>query len=181
MQQQQVNFFSIKNSIFSNVPCRILKKFCTKKWFASFDCWNPITESQQVWQQNTKYFHDHPSPQCSITSHISPDTAYSQHRLWSLWPVSVALLDFTIWASLEQFHLGTWLEWCRYISDICAIMGNDVSCNRPYIERQMSNATGKDIETLQTFYNDFRNECPSGKLSPQKFTELCKKVSCLRF
>ena len=74
-------------------------------------------------------------------------------------------------------------------------MGNDVSCNRPYIERQMSNATGKDIETLQTFYNDFRNECPSGekrwlsisrdmslikiiagKLSPQKFTELCRKV-----
>ena len=59
-------------------------------------------------------------------------------------------------------------------------MGNDVSCNRPYIERQMSNATGKDIETLQTFYNDFRNECPSGKLSPQKFTELCKKVSLFK-
>ena len=73
-------------------------------------------------------------------------------------------------------------------------MGNDVSTNRStYIERQMSNASGKDIETIQAFYNDFRNECPSGelmmmmtmimmlmtvlgKLSPQKFTELCNKV-----
>ena len=43
-------------------------------------------------------------------------------------------------------------------------MGNDVSTNRStYIERQMSNASGKDIETIQAFYNDFRNECPSGK------------------
>ena len=40
----------------------------------------------------------------------------------------------------------------------------------------MSNASGKDIETLKGFYNDFRNECPSGNLSPQKFTELCNKV-----
>merc|ERR1719242_1991300 len=56
-------------------------------------------------------------------------------------------------------------------------MGNDVSsCNSPYLERQMSNASGKDIETLKGFYNDFRNECPSGNLSPQKFTELCNKV-----
>ena len=44
-------------------------------------------------------------------------------------------------------------------------MGNDVSTNRStYIERQMSNASGKDIETIQAFYNDFRNECPSGEL-----------------
>eukprot|EP00494_Astrolonche_serrata_P004059 UN04069 len=59
-------------------------------------------------------------------------------------------------------------------------MGNDMSCgsggNRAFIERQMSNASGKDVETIQGFYNDFRNECPSGKLSPQKFTELAKKV-----
>ena len=56
-------------------------------------------------------------------------------------------------------------------------MGNDVSTSSsPYLERQMSNASGKDIETLKGFYNDFRNECPSGNLSPQKFTELCNKV-----
>ena len=45
-----------------------------------------------------------------------------------------------------------------------------------YIERQMSNATGKDVSTLQNFYSDFQKECPSGQLSPQKFTELCEKV-----
>merc|ERR1719270_940665 len=58
-------------------------------------------------------------------------------------------------------------------------MGNDMSCetgNRAFIEKQMSNASGKDVATIQGFYNDFRNECPSGKLSPQKFTELCRKV-----
>ena len=45
-------------------------------------------------------------------------------------------------------------------------MGNDMSCgsggNRAFIEKQMSNASGKDVETIQGFYNDFRNECPSG-------------------
>ena len=40
----------------------------------------------------------------------------------------------------------------------------------------MSNATGKDVSTLQNFYSDFQKECPSGQLSPQKFTELCEKV-----
>ena len=57
-------------------------------------------------------------------------------------------------------------------------MGNEQS--QPggygYIERQMSNATGKDVSTLQNFYSDFQKECPSGQLSPQKFTELCEKV-----
>ena len=66
--------------------------------------------------------------------------------------------------------------------------------NRAFIEKQMANASGKDVATIQGFYNDFRNECPSGakrslniysddldhyfpgKLSPQKFTELCRKV-----
>ena len=47
-------------------------------------------------------------------------------------------------------------------------MGNDMSCgsggNRAFIERQMSNASGKDVETIQGFYNDFRNECPSGRI-----------------
>ena len=45
-------------------------------------------------------------------------------------------------------------------------MGNDMSCetgNRAFIEKQMSNASGKDVATIQSFYNDFRNECPSGE------------------
>ena len=45
------------------------------------------------------------------------------------------------------------------------IMGNDMSCetgNRAFIEKQMANASGKDVATIQGFYNDFRNECPSG-------------------
>ena len=57
-------------------------------------------------------------------------------------------------------------------------MGNDVSTNRStYIERQMSNASGKDIETIQAFYNDFRNECPSGELM---MTMMIMTVFCVR-
>merc|ERR1712203_489481 len=57
-------------------------------------------------------------------------------------------------------------------------MGNEQSqpAGYGYIERQMSNATGKDVSTLQNFYSDFQKECPSGMLTPQKFTELCEKV-----
>merc|ERR1712156_905489 len=57
-------------------------------------------------------------------------------------------------------------------------MGNEQSHagGYGYIEKQMSNATGKDVSTLQNFYSDFQKECPNGQLSPQKFTELCEKV-----
>ena len=55
--------------------------------------------------------------------------------------------------------VGTFLQ-----EIIIIIMGNDVSTGRSaYLERQLSNASGKDIQTLQGFYSDFRNECPTGK------------------
>ena len=51
-----------------------------------------------------------------------------------------------------------------FLQEIIIIMGNDVSTGRSaYLERQLSNASGKDIQTLQGFYSDFRNECPTGK------------------
>ena len=52
-------------------------------------------------------------------------------------------------------------------------MGNDMSCetgNRAFIEKQMSNASGKDVATIQSFYNDFRNECPSGEAESQSLS-----------
>merc|ERR1711874_554403 len=63
-------------------------------------------------------------------------------------------------------------------SQLHLTMGNEQSHQGGYgyIEKQMSNATGKDVSTLQNFYSDFQKECPSGQLSPQKFTELCEKV-----
>merc|ERR1712088_256864 len=63
-------------------------------------------------------------------------------------------------------------------SQLHLTMGNEQSHQGGYgyIEKQMSNATGKDVSTLQNHYSDFQKECPNGLLSPQKFTELCEKV-----
>ena len=46
----------------------------------------------------------------------------------------------------------------------------------PYLERQLSDATGKDVGTLRNHHSQFRKDCPDGLLSPLKFTELCVKV-----
>merc|ERR1712227_358827 len=54
-------------------------------------------------------------------------------------------------------------------------MGNEHS-HGPYLERQISNASGKDVDTLRGHYSDFQKDCPNGLLSPQKFSELCEKV-----
>ena len=117
--------------------------------------------------------------------------------LWSVWAV-LRCTGLRVTRGNSASSLCTdLLLWTHHhqVTIIIIIMGNDMSCgnggNRAFIERQMSNASGKDVATIQGFYNDFRNECPSGKkgpwcwwlsclcsgkLSPQKFTELCKKV-----
>ena len=93
--------------------------------------------------------------------------------LWSVWAVLRCTgLRVTRGNSASSLYTDL-LLWTHHhqVTIIIIIMGNDMSCgnggNRAFIERQMSNASGKDVATIQGFYNDFRNECPSGK-----------KVSC---
>eukprot|EP00091_Calanus_sinicus_P010795 TRINITY_DN2482_c0_g1_i1.p1 TRINITY_DN2482_c0_g1~~TRINITY_DN2482_c0_g1_i1.p1 ORF type:complete len:178 (-),score=67.01 TRINITY_DN2482_c0_g1_i1:126-659(-) len=54
-------------------------------------------------------------------------------------------------------------------------MGNNPSSG-PYLERQFSAASGKDAQVIQALYSDFQKDCPSGYLTPQKFTELYGRV-----
>merc|ERR1712098_347102 len=53
-------------------------------------------------------------------------------------------------------------------------MGNEHS--GPYIARQLSRDTGRSEADIQAWYSEFKGECPSGYLTPQKFTELYSKV-----
>merc|ERR1712025_1126196 len=53
-------------------------------------------------------------------------------------------------------------------------MGNEQS--GPYIARQLSKDTGRSEADIQAWYSEFKGECPSGYLTPQKFTELYNKV-----
>jgi Ca2+-binding EF-hand superfamily protein len=55
-------------------------------------------------------------------------------------------------------------------------MGNN-SSRGSYLERQFSQASGTDVQTIRTLYSDFQNDCPSGNLTLQKFTELYARVS----
>ena len=54
-------------------------------------------------------------------------------------------------------------------------MGNKNS-HQAYLETQISNISGKDIATIQEFYSDFQKDCPDGRLTPEKFSDLCDKV-----
>merc|ERR1712106_1127312 len=54
-------------------------------------------------------------------------------------------------------------------------MGNDHS--GPYLERQLSQTSGKDAAAIQSMYSEFQKDCPSGYLTPRKFTELYARVS----
>ena len=48
--------------------------------------------------------------------------------------------------------------------------------HQAYLETQISNISGKDINTIQEFYSDFQKDCPDGRLTPEIFTDLCEKV-----
>merc|ERR1711936_508932 len=54
-------------------------------------------------------------------------------------------------------------------------MGNDMS-HQPYLVRQISQSSGKDEAAIQDFYSSFQNECPSGHMTPEDFSNLYQKV-----
>ena len=54
-------------------------------------------------------------------------------------------------------------------------MGNNPSSG-PYLERQFSAASGKDVDTIHDMYSGFQKDCPSGYISPQQFTDLYERV-----
>jgi len=54
-------------------------------------------------------------------------------------------------------------------------MGNDLS-HQPYVVRQISQASGKDEDSIRGYYSAFQKECPSGHLTPEDFSNLYAKV-----